>query len=45
MIISDYYESERYPGPMYFVPGIREIEQNLEIAKSIYQRIEKHINA
>ena len=43
LVISDYYESERYPGPKYFSPSNEEIATNLEIAKNIFNVIKLHI--
>ena len=43
LVISDYYESERYPGPKYFSPSNEEIAANLGIAKTIFNVIEQHI--
>jgi len=44
IIISDYYESERYPGPKYFQPNRSEINHVLEVAQSIYQQLKQYIN-
>lgn len=44
LIVSDYYESDRYPGPKYFFPSIEEIEINLEHARQIVSIIEKHFD-
>ena len=44
LIISDYYEADRYPGPKYFLPSIEEITQNLDLTKRIFDSIGQHIN-
>jgi len=41
--ISDYYQSDRYPGPKYFIPERDEIERNLKLASAIFNRITLHI--
>jgi HEPN domain-containing protein len=41
--ISDYFETERYPGPGYFIPGKSEIEKNLIIADKIYKKVSDYI--
>lgn len=43
LVISDYYESERYPGPKYFSPSNEEIAKHLRIASNIFTAIERHI--
>lgn len=43
LIISDYYDSERYPGPKYFLPSNEEIETNIQIAQNVFSFIDKHI--
>jgi HEPN domain-containing protein len=35
-IITDYYISNRYPGPQYSMPSLKEIEKALELAHGIY---------
>jgi len=42
--ISDYYESDRYPGPKYFMPSSDEILQNIILTETILERIKKHID-
>ena len=37
--ISDYYESDRYPGPKYFMPSADEISQNIILTASILELI------
>jgi len=44
VMISDYYQSERYPGPKYFMPERKEIEHSIEVAKDILGRIKHFIN-
>ena len=44
LVISDYYETDRYPGPRYYFPSTEEIKIHIEIAKRIYDAIELHIN-
>ncbi len=44
LIISDYYETDRYPGPKYFSPSNEETNVNLDVAKRIFNAVERHIN-
>ncbi len=44
LMISDYYQSERYPGPKYFMPERNEIEHTIAVAKNIMGRIKQFIN-
>ena len=44
MMISDYYETEKYPGPKYFIPSKSEIEKNLAIADRLYNKAYMYIN-
>ena len=44
LIISDYYETDRYPGPKYFIPSNHEIAIYLDLTKRIYNVIDLHIN-
>jgi len=44
LIISDYYETDRYPGPKYFTPTNEETSINLDLAKRIYSAVERHFN-
>ncbi len=44
LIISDYYETDRYPGPKYYFPTHEEINIHLNLAKRILDSIEQHIN-
>jgi HEPN domain-containing protein len=41
--ISDYYDSERYPGPSYFIPSGNEIEKNIAVASVIYDKVKKAV--
>ncbi len=45
LIVNDYYEAERYPGPKYTIPGKDEIENNLTVAKSLYEKVKKYISS
>lgn len=44
LMISDYYQSERYPGPKYFMPERNEIDHVIDVAKNILGRIKQFIN-
>lgn len=44
VVISDYYETEKYPGPNYFVPNRSEIENQFLTTEKIYKTIKLHIN-
>jgi HEPN domain-containing protein len=44
LIISDYYDAERYPGPKYFLPSIEEITLNLKLCERIFNTIEQQIH-
>lgn len=39
IVISDYYETDRYPGPKYSIPSRNEVEEHIVIAETIYQEI------
>ena len=41
--ISDYYESDRYPGPRYDVPSRDEVENFFSVAEQLYSKIEEFI--
>ncbi|MDP3914965.1 MAG: HEPN domain-containing protein [Bacteroidota bacterium] len=41
--ISDYYETDRYPGPRYVVPPREEVETFFIVAEQLYSKIEEHI--
>src|SRR5690606_18548964 len=43
MIISDYYLTERYPGPRYFMPERDEIKKSMLIAEKILHQIGEFI--
>ena len=44
LIISDYYETDRYPGPKYFSPSNEETNRNIDLATRIFNAVERHIN-
>jgi HEPN domain-containing protein len=44
IIISDYYESERYPGPRYFVPDREEVEKYFDFAEEILNTVFNYLN-
>jgi HEPN domain-containing protein len=44
IIISDYYESERYPGPRYFIPDREEVEKYYDFAEEILNTIFNYLN-
>ena len=41
--ISDYYQTDRYPGPRYIVPSRVEVELFFIFAEQLYAKIEEHI--
>jgi HEPN domain-containing protein len=41
--ISDYYESDRYPGPKYVVPSREEVENFFLVAELLYSKIKELI--
>jgi HEPN domain-containing protein len=41
--ISDYYETDRYPGPRYVVPSRDEVENFFLFAEQLYSKIEESI--
>jgi HEPN domain-containing protein len=43
MIISDYYLTERYPGPRYFMPERDEIMKSMQMAEKILHQIREFI--
>ena len=45
LIINDYYEVERYPGPKYYTPEKSEVMQNLEFATMIYNKVKALIGS
>lgn len=44
VIISDYYQTERYPGPKYSMPDREEINNSLNVARIILNGVKKYIN-
>ena len=45
IIIDDYYQTERYPGPQYYMPERSEINKYLLLAKDALQQIKIFINS
>ena len=45
LIINDYYEVERYPGPKYYTPEKSEVMQNLEFATMIHNKVKALIGS
>lgn len=43
IIISDYYETDRYPGPKYVIPSRDEVEHFFHFAEQLFSKIEEHI--
>jgi HEPN domain-containing protein len=41
--ISDYYETDRYPGPKYTTPSRNEVEEHFKIAEIIFYKIKTYI--
>jgi len=41
--ISDYYESERYPGPKYYLPTDIEVSNYFEIIENVFSTIKEYI--
>lgn len=41
--ISDYYESERYPGPKYYLPSIVEVSDYLEMIEKVFLTISDYV--
>ena len=44
IVISDYYETERYPGPRYVIPTREEVEKHFVVAETIYNKVYSFIN-
>jgi len=44
LVINDYYQTERYPGPKYNIPEKPEIENNLAIAANLFEKVKNYIN-
>ncbi len=42
--ISDYYETDRYPGPRYSIPTREEVEKHFVVAETIYDKLNSFIN-
>jgi len=45
LMINDYYESQRYPGPRYSMPDKAEIEKSLSVAQKLYEKVIAHITS
>ena len=43
--ISDYYQTDRYPGPRYFLPSRLEVNDALVLATYIYGIVSNHISS
>jgi HEPN domain-containing protein len=43
IIISDYYETDRYPGPRYVIPSREEVEYFFLFAEQLFRKIEEFI--
>lgn len=43
--ISDYYETDRYPGPKYFVPSREEVDHYFLFAEQLFKKIDEFINS
>lgn len=43
--ISDYYETDRYPGPRYVMPSRNEVETFFLLADKLFLKINDYINA
>ncbi len=43
IVISDYYETDRYPGPRYFVPSREEVETYFDFTESMLNKILVHL--
>ena len=44
LAISDYYETDRYPGPRYTLPERSEVEMYFKVAERLFERINGFIN-
>ncbi len=42
--ISDYYETDRYPGPRYVMPSRSEVEYFFMVAEKLFQQINAFID-
>jgi len=45
IMVNDYYQTERYPGPRYFMPDRDEIKQAIYLAKAILDQVKRHITS
>jgi len=45
LVINDYYESQRYPGPRYSLPDKAEIEKSLSVAQKLYEKVITYITS
>jgi HEPN domain-containing protein len=43
--ISDYYETDRYPGPRYMMPSRTEVENFFLVTENLFEQINQFINA
>ena len=43
LIVNDYYQAERYPGPKYFMPDREEIIKSIKLAQKILEQVENFI--
>ena len=43
IMVNDYYQTERYPGPKYFMPDRDEIKRAIQLAKTILSQVNDHI--
>ena len=44
IVISDYYETDRYPGPRYVVPSRKEVESFFKLTEKLYAEITAFLN-
>ncbi|TSA32722.1 MAG: HEPN domain-containing protein [Porphyromonadaceae bacterium] len=42
--ISDYYETDRYPGPRYILPSREEVERYFQFAQQLLKKIEEFLD-
>jgi len=43
LIINDYYQSDRYPGPKYFMPLREELKSSIQFAEIILEQVYNYI--
>lgn len=43
IMVNDYYQTERYPGPRYFMPSKEEIKSAIHLAQTILDQVHDHI--